>query len=82
VKAQFQQRLGLYAILFSLGLWGVVAVIPFLSLGITKATILIAVLVVVSELLFWLGILLVGKQLAERYRQQLNPRFWFNKFKK
>jgi hypothetical protein len=82
VKSQFQQRVGLSAILFSLGLWGAVAVTPFLSLGIAQTTIAVSILVVVSELLFWLGILLVGKQLAERYRQQLSPRFWLNKLKK
>lgn len=82
MKGQFRQKFGLYAILFSFGLWGAVALVPFLSLGIASATITIAVLLVVSEFLFWLGIMLVGKQLAERYRQQLNPRAWLNKLKK
>jgi hypothetical protein len=82
VKGQFRQKFGLYAILFSFGLWGAVALVPFLSLGIASATITIAVLLVVSEFLFWLGIMLVGKQLAERYRQKLNPRAWLNKLKK
>lgn len=82
MKDRFRQKLGFYAILFSFGLWGVVALVPFLSLGIAATTITIAVLLVVSEFLFWLGILLVGKQLAERYRQHLNPRAWLNKLKK
>jgi hypothetical protein len=81
VKDKLQQRLGLSAILVSCALWATVAIIPLLALGSTQTTIAIAVSLLVSELLFWLGILLVGKQIAERYRQQLDPRYWLNKLK-
>ena len=34
-----------------------------------------ASLVIISEVLFWLGILLAGKQ-AHRYSRQFNPYSW------
>lgn len=36
-------------------------------------------LVIVSEVSFWLGILLTGKELAQRYRRKLSPYYWWQR---
>jgi hypothetical protein len=37
-------------------------------------------LIVGGEVSFWLGILLVGKELARSYRQKLSPCYWWRRF--
>ena len=34
---------------------------------------------ILMEVVFWLGGLLVGKELFTKYKKQLNPKSWFKK---
>ncbi len=47
----------------------------------TKITIS-TVSLVVGEVLFWVGGILVGKELFSKYRSFLNPKKWFKKVDK
>jgi hypothetical protein len=59
------QKLGLILIVLSFLPWvAIPLVVPFLPL-----------LLVVAEILFWLGVLLVGKEVTQRYRQYFTLSF-------
>ena len=64
------QRLGLIIIVLSFLPWVAIAfVVPFLPLSVAQKALAVPVLLVVTEILFWLGVLVVGKEVAQRYRQ-------------
>jgi hypothetical protein len=86
MQARFSRKLGLSLIIVSCGMWATVLVVPFLpwassppSTAIAQKALLTASLLITSEVSFWVGILLVGKELARRYRQKLNPYYWWRK---
>ena len=79
MQVRIQTKLGLVLIITSCLLWAAVFVVPFLPFTISHKTIIITSLVIISEVVFWLGILLVGKDIAHRYRSQLNPLNWWRK---
>lgn len=66
----------------SCGIWVAVLLLPILPLGsVAQKAIVATSLIILSEVIFWLGIILAGKELAHRYRQQLNPLYWWRKFR-
>ena len=79
MQTRIQAKLGLFLILASCLLWAAVLVVPFLPLPLTSKATIITSLVITSEVIFWLGILLAGKELAHRYRRQLNPIKWWRR---
>lgn len=77
------QKLGLVLIILSFSPWLIIAlVIPFLPLSVAQKALLIPVMLVVAELIFWLGVLLVGKELAQKYRRYLNRRYLLMRLKR
>lgn len=54
-------------------------VIPLFSLPAKAKVIAITTSLVLMEVVFWAGGLLVGKELFTRYKQKLNPKNWFKK---
>jgi hypothetical protein len=86
MQARFSRKLGLLLIIVSCGMWAAVLVVPFLpwassplSTAIAQKALLTTSLLIISEVSFWVGILLLGKELARRYRQKLNPYYWWRK---
>jgi hypothetical protein len=79
VQTKIQAKLGLVLIVASCLLWAAVFVVPLLPFTLTNKALIITILVIVSEVIFWLGILLAGTELAHRYRRQLNPIEWWRK---
>jgi hypothetical protein len=77
VQTRIQAKLGLVLIIVSCLLWAAVLVAPLLPFTITNKALIITSLVITSEVIFWLGILLAGKELAYRYRRQLSPIEWW-----
>jgi hypothetical protein len=75
-------KLGLLLVFSSGLLWVFVFVVPFLPATIAQKAIVTASLAIVSEVAFWLGILLAGKELAQRYRRKLNPYYWWQRVTK
>lgn len=56
-------------------------IIPFFDLPTKTKVIASTISLVLMEVVFWLGGLLVGKELFTRYKKQLDPRSWFRKKK-
>lgn len=71
--------LGLGLIVLSTLLYICVFVIPFTSLSLKVKAVMVPALVVAGEVTFWVGAVLVGKELVMKYRSRLNPRNWFRK---
>lgn len=56
-----------------------IPVIPFLELDNKTKLTVSTVLLIIGELLFWSGGLLVGKELFTKYKSYFNPKNWFKK---
>jgi hypothetical protein len=70
------QKLGLVLIIVSFSPWLAIAIIvPFLPISVAQKALLVPALLVLAEVLFWLGALLVGKEIVQRYRRYLSFRY-------
>ncbi|MFE1748315.1 transporter suffix domain-containing protein [Coleofasciculus sp. H7-2] len=77
------QKLGLFLIVFSFLPWvAILLVVPLLPLAIAQKALLVPILAVVAEIVFGVGLVLVGKEAATKYRRYLNPGAIWKKFKK
>lgn len=45
---------------------------PLFKLNLAQKAALVTILAIIAEVLFWLGILIVGKEAATKYRKNLN----------
>jgi hypothetical protein len=79
MQTRIHAKLGLVLIVASCLLWAAVLVVPLLPFSLANKALIITSLVIISEVIFWLGILLAGKELAHRYRRQLNPIEWWRR---
>ena len=80
MRTRVGSKLGLVLIVTSCLLWVAILAAPTLPYSIAKKAAIATSLVVISEVMFWLGILLAGKELAHRYRRKLNPGYWWQRF--
>ena len=72
-------KTGIFLIILSTLLFTSLLAIPFLDIaGKTKITIS-TVAVVLGEITFWVGGILLGKELFNKYKSYFNPLNWFNK---
>jgi hypothetical protein len=72
-------KIGLVLIIASCLLWVAILFVPLIPLSLAQKTLIVTSLFIISEVIFWLGILLTGKEIAHRYRQKLNPAYWWRK---
>ncbi len=54
-----------------------IPVVPFLSLENSVKITLSTILFVVGEVAFWVGGILLGKELFTKYKAYMNPKNWF-----
>lgn len=57
-------------------------IIPLFDLPTRTKVIASTTSLVLMEVVFWTGGLLVGKELFTKYKQKLNPKNWFSKTEK
>lgn len=74
-----QIKLGIFLMIFSGVFFAATFVIPFFDLPTKTKVIASTTSLVLMEIVFWSGGLLVGKELFTKYKKQLNPRNWFRK---
>lgn len=67
--------------IFSGVFFGATFIIPLFDLPIKTKVIASGTSFVLMEVVFWLGGLLVGKELFARYKSRLNPKNWFKRSK-
>jgi hypothetical protein len=76
------QKLGLGLIVVSFMPWLAIFFVPSLALTLAQKAALVPILVIIAEVMFWLGVLIVGKEAAQKYRQYLNIVTWWRQLKK
>lgn len=74
-----QIKLGIFLMIFSGVFFAATFIIPFFDLTTKTKVIASTTSLVLMEVVFWAGGLLVGKELFTRYKNQMNPKNWFNK---
>jgi hypothetical protein len=74
-----KQKLAWAMIASSFVLYASLFLIPFLSWGARPKLVLFGVLFVISEVTFWGGGLILGKELFQRYRAYFNPMSWWKR---
>lgn len=81
-KKNWQIRLGIFLMIFSGVFFAATFVIPLFDLPTRVKVIASTTSLVLMEVVFWSGGLLVGKELFTRYKKKLNPVNWFSGKKK
>ncbi len=56
-----------------------IPVVPFLEISSGDKITFSTVLLVIGEITFWVGGLLLGKELFTKYKSYMNPKNWFKK---
>jgi hypothetical protein len=77
----WQIKLGIFLMIFSGVFFAATFIIPLFDLPTKVKVIASTTSLVLMEVVFWSGGLLVGKELFTKYKQQLNPKNWFRKTK-
>jgi hypothetical protein len=67
-------KLGIVLAIGSVIPWLLLFALPFLPLSLTERAMGVAGLLVIAEVMFWVGAVLAGQEVVRRFRQTLNPR--------
>lgn len=78
-KKNWKLKLGLALIILSVPVFGFLLLIPFLEIEGKEKITLTTITLIIGEVVFWSGGLLVGKEMFSKYKSYLNPRNWFKK---
>lgn len=72
-------RLGIILMIACIPFFLIILVFPFLEMENSTKVGLSTASLIIGEILFWGGGLLVGKELFVKYKSYFNPKNWFNK---
>jgi len=73
------KKIGILLIILSFVFYGLILLIPTLSVELKTKAIITTALVVVGEIAFWTGGIILGKEIVNKYRSYLNPKNWFKR---
>jgi hypothetical protein len=73
------KKIGILLIVLSFVFYGLILLIPLLSVSLKIKTILTTSLVVIGEISFWSGGLILGNEVVSKYRGLFNPKNWFKR---
>jgi len=76
-QTNWKYKVGLVLVIISILFFAFLLIIPFLDTSDKNKIFISTVTIVISEVLFWSGGLLLGRQLFDKYKSYLNPRNWF-----
>ena len=76
-KQNWKIRLGVGLMIVSIPFFLIIPVIPFLDMENSSKVTWSIVSLVIGEILFWAGGLLLGKELFTKYKSYFNPKNWF-----
>jgi short-subunit dehydrogenase len=74
--SQVMNKISLVLVILSFLLYGLAILVPFMSLSLAYKTTLVPAFIIVGEIVWWIGIAIVGKQVVTKYRKYLNPCNW------
>jgi hypothetical protein len=78
-KLNLKVKIGILLMVLSVTMFLFLVVTPFLNLEKNLKIGLSTLWFVLGEVFFWAGALLLGKELVNKYKYQLNPVNWFKK---
>lgn len=73
------RKIGFALIILSCVLYGGLFVVPFISCSVATKAIISTSFVISGEASFWIGGIILGKELVSKYRHFFNPMNWFKK---
>lgn len=73
------KKLGVVFIIISFILWVFILGAPWLPISNTLKVSMVAIFIILGEIFFWGGTILIGKDMIKKYKQYLNPIKWFRK---
>jgi hypothetical protein len=75
----WQFNFGLFLIILSSLLYASLIIIPFLKIPISIKLGITPAVVIVGEIIFWIGGILVGKEIITKYKKYINPLNWIKR---
>ena len=70
------KRIAIILVFLSFVLYGLLLIVPFMPLAGSTKIWLSTFIVVVGEVSFWVGGIILGKEVVSKYRKHLNPKYW------
>ena len=80
-KKKLKFRLGIILISVSVAFFLIIFALPFVSMNLKVKVALTTTLVVVGEVSFWVGTLLIGKEVYKKFMAKLKSGEWLEKKK-
>lgn len=77
--APWKRWLGLGLVGLSFAFYGLLFLVPQASFSTEMKLTISSVLVISGEASFWIGSIVLGKEVISRYRRYLDPRRWFGR---
>lgn len=78
---KWKLRIGIVMISISVACFLFLLAVPFLQVGPKFKITLTTVLIVVGEVMFWVGTILIGKDVYLKFKEKLKSGEWLNKKK-
>ncbi|MBE3102833.1 MAG: transporter suffix domain-containing protein [Bacilli bacterium] len=78
-KKSILYKIGIGLLIVSLLSWFIPLIAPFTPFPTKVKAGIITGAIVFAEVMFWVGVLLVGKEVASKFRSYLNPKNWRKK---
>ena len=75
------KKIGVVLIIMSFILWIFILGAPWLPMSTTVKASIVAILIVLGEIFFWGGTVLVGRDIVKKYVHCINPMRWVRKWK-
>jgi len=73
------RNIGFFLVILSCVLYAGLLAVPFIPLDTGGKVAVSAALVALGEAAFWIGGVILGRELVVKYRQHLNPLRWFRR---
>lgn len=78
-KKPILYKIGIVLLILSSVLWLAPLLVPFTSLPAYTKAVMISSALICAEVMFWVSVLLLGKEAVKKYKNYLNPRNWRKK---
>ena len=73
------KKTGIFLVILSFVLYGGLLLVPFIPYGAGAKAAVTSAIIVSGEASFWLGAIILGKEVVTKYRKYFNPANWFKK---
>jgi hypothetical protein len=80
-KKKLKFRLGIILIFISVLFFLIIFALPFISINLKAKVTLTTTLIVVGEVSFWVGTILIGKEVYKKFMAKLKSGEWLEKKK-